>query len=281
IEEKRYEVRYTDPLLLKVRVGLSKVGNVLSPLLEGISGLSKESLQKSYKNESYLLEILKSGGSVMWPLLDRMDALEADKVRLQAQLAEEREKKVTEMNTSVAVVQESTSSRDAATSPDPIHRTLQDDHPFREKLTRSTTSLIQQGKISIVSCNIGDSILVVWDEEHRNYTILQETSTRYFLHSDSLDVLGLRPSSDGSPRRLYSTGEVVDKEYCHAKKSENRYRVPKGTKFYRVKVRPLQKDSSLSRSHHHHHHHHHHQHQQQPQELTCSQDMEVADEESK
>jgi hypothetical protein len=25
-------------------------------------------------------------------------------------------------------------------------------------------------------------------------------------------------SADGSPRRLYSTGEVTEKEYCHAKK---------------------------------------------------------------
>jgi hypothetical protein len=41
----------------------------------------------------------------MWPLLDRVDVLEADKARLLAQLAEEREKKASEMNTSVAVVQ--------------------------------------------------------------------------------------------------------------------------------------------------------------------------------
>jgi len=42
---------------------------------------------------------------------------------------------------------------------------------------------------------VGDAVLVVWDEEHRNYTILQETSTLYFLHSDCLDTLGLRPPS--------------------------------------------------------------------------------------
>jgi hypothetical protein len=40
----------------------------------------------------------------MWPLLDRVDTLEADKARLQAQLAEERQKKAAEMNTSVAVL---------------------------------------------------------------------------------------------------------------------------------------------------------------------------------
>lgn len=46
-----------------------------------------------------------SAESAMWPLLDRVDELEADKACLQAQLAEERERKTAEMNTSVAVVQ--------------------------------------------------------------------------------------------------------------------------------------------------------------------------------
>jgi hypothetical protein len=46
-----------------------------------------------------------SAGSAMWPLLDRVDELEADKACLQAQLAEERERKAAEMNTSVAVFQ--------------------------------------------------------------------------------------------------------------------------------------------------------------------------------
>ncbi|XP_021922149.1 RB1-inducible coiled-coil protein 1 isoform X2 [Zootermopsis nevadensis] len=224
-----------------------------------------------------------SAGSAVWPLLDRVDVLEAHKVLQQAQMAEEHEKKAAEMNTSVAVVQQRVSSRDAATSPDPSQ------HRLQEKLTQSTTSLIQQGKISISSCNIGDSVLVVWDEEHRNYTILQETATLYFLHSDCLDTLGLCPGSDGSPRRLYSTGEVTDKEYCYARKSENRYRVPKGTKFYRVQVQPLQKDSSLVRSQHHHRHHHLHSQQsmtQSQQQLVCSQQEDssavvMADEKSK
>jgi hypothetical protein len=70
--------------------------------------------------------------------------------------------------------------------------------------------------------------------------------------------------------------------------SENRYRVPKGTKFYQVKVRPLQKDSTLVRSQHHHHKHSQQSvTQSQQQQLVRSlqeQDssaMDVADEESK
>lgn len=48
-------------------------------------------------------------------------------------------------------------------------------------------------------------------------------------------------------------GKVEQKEYCVARKDENRYKVPKGTKFYRVKVRPRSpgresKGKGLSRS---------------------------------
>ncbi|KAK7873593.1 hypothetical protein R5R35_009290 [Gryllus longicercus] len=208
----------------------------------------------------------KMSGSTVWQLLDRIELLKAEKRRVEAELARERSRKTRtlsetaatddaeesrlhmghEMSSSVAVVQDSSGSRDAATSPDPASRNLHEDR-LRDKLSQSTTTLIQQGKISIMSCNIGDAVLVVWDEEHQNYTILQESSTLYFLHTDCLDSLGLKIQSGDSPRRLYSTGEVIEKEYCHAKKAENRYRVPKGTKFYRVKVRPVQKENLLSR----------------------------------
>ncbi len=59
----------------------------------------------------------------------------------------------------------------------------------------------------------------------------------HFLHSDSASPLGLSPSL--VPRKQYVTAEVFDKEYCQAKKSENRFRVPQGTKFYRVRCKPL------------------------------------------
>ena len=66
----------------------------------------------------------------------------------------------------------------------------------------------------------------------------------HFLHSDSLALLGLAPNA--TPRKQYVTAEVIDKEYCQAKKSENRFRVPQGTKFYRVKCKPLVKEPEKS-----------------------------------
>lgn len=136
------------------------------------------------------------------------------------------------MCTSVAVMKES------AACPEPTTGQKSSKKLAVDGLIGSTSSLIEQGKISISSCNAGDAVLILWDEDRRQYTILQESSTLYFLHPDCLPLLGLTTNPDGSPQHQYSTAEVVEKEYCHAKKSENRYRVPKGTKFYRVRARP-------------------------------------------
>lgn len=96
---------------------------------------------------------------------------------------------------------------DAATSP----------KRHRDKLTKSQTTLIKTGKLSIDSCNGGESVLVIWDKEHEKYMILQESAYLFFLHSDCLETLGLKESVLGD-RKQYCIGEVIDKEYCHAKK---------------------------------------------------------------
>ncbi|XP_012255239.2 RB1-inducible coiled-coil protein 1 isoform X2 [Athalia rosae] len=193
----------------------------------------------------------------------KLETVESEKVNLEVELVKERYRSVVsgaealiastsagpsgaegcdkEMCASVAIVSDS-SSCDVATSPEPIRH--QPSAHLREKLTRSTASLIQQDRISISSCNPGDVVLVLWDSEHRNYIILQESPMLYFLHSDCVNTLDLRVEPDGS-RRLYVIAEVIRKEYCHAKK--NRYKVPQGTKFYQVKVRPQQKEEHLSK----------------------------------
>ncbi|XP_034234487.1 RB1-inducible coiled-coil protein 1 isoform X4 [Thrips palmi] len=170
---------------------------------------------------------------VVWQLQDRINQLETE-------LTEARSRSGA-MGISVAIdSSENVTSRDAATSPEPLS--------LKKNLTCSANNLLQQGKISILTCFPGDAVLVVWNDTHQNYVILQESSTLFFVHSDSLESLGLSLKTDGGRRKIYNTAEVIEKEYCHARKSENRYRVPKGTKFYRVKVRPLQEDSLMLRS---------------------------------
>lgn len=60
----------------------------------------------------------------------------------------------------------------------------------------------------------------------------------FFLHADSHEALNLMVPAENEPPLCHAIGIVTDKEYCHAKKNENRYKVSVGTKFYRVKVRP-------------------------------------------
>lgn len=124
----------------------------------------------------------------------------------------------------------------------------------REKEKR--TKLIYRAQnfagVTINSCSKDDTVLVVWNSDHGQYTIIQDSPMFYFLHADSYTGLNLSTVIPNSfPRVVHCIGKVTDKEYCHAKKDENRYRVEKGTKFYRVKVRPrnisMEKSTSFER----------------------------------
>jgi hypothetical protein len=76
--------------------------------------------------------------------------------------------------------------------------------------------MVQQGIVSVTSCNAGDVVLVVWDTVHGNYAVYQESSTLYFLHSDYVDALDIEMNPNSSRRCVLA--EVIDKEYCHARK---------------------------------------------------------------
>ncbi|XP_017485725.1 PREDICTED: RB1-inducible coiled-coil protein 1 [Rhagoletis zephyria] len=101
------------------------------------------------------------------------------------------------------------------------------------------------------SCNKGDIVFIVWSVRHNQYMVVQDSPVLYFVHGDSLLGMNLRmplaPAPSEStimenmllPVPYYAIGRVVDREYCQAKKDENRYRVSKGTRFYRIKLAPL------------------------------------------
>lgn len=165
----------------------------------------------------------------------KVEALMTDKIRLEIELLKERTKRTfgidpissenrdKDMNASVAVVSDSNLSRDAATSPEPSRRSSSKSicfHPslpsyIHKKVAEKVAKMVQQGIVTVTSCNPGDVVLVVWDAVHGNYAVYQESSTFYFLHSDYVDALdvGINPSS-----RKCVLAEVIDKEYCHARK---------------------------------------------------------------
>ncbi|CAL7935955.1 unnamed protein product [Xylocopa violacea] len=185
----------------------------------------------------------------------KIEALEADKVVLEMELVKERprsfaasdsssssESREKDMNASVAVVSESGARRDAATSPKPQRRcgcTAYLTH-VQKKMKKIAEKLVELGHITVTSCNSGDHVLVFWDPTHGTYMLYQESMTLYFLNSDSIAGLELGLNPDGTPKNTQAIVEVVGKQYCHARKSENRYRVPRGTMFYRVLVKPVE-----------------------------------------
>lgn len=164
----------------------------------------------------------------------KMEALMTDKIRLELELLKERNKKTfdpmpsenrdKDMNASVAVVADTNASRDAATSPEPSRRSSSKSicfHPsfpsyIHKKVAEKLGKMVQQGIVTVTSCNPGDVVLVIWDAVHSNYAVYQESSTFYFLHSDYVEALDIGMNPSGSRKCVLA--EVIDKEYCHAKK---------------------------------------------------------------
>lgn len=111
----------------------------------------------------------------------------------------------------------------------------------KEKSKRAKLSALAQGNggVTINSCSKDDVVLIVWNSAHEQYTVVQDSTVLYFLHAESFNDMQLSAVAPTTyPKVGFCIGKVTDKEYCHAKKDENRYKVGKGTKFYRVKVRP-------------------------------------------
>ncbi len=111
---------------------------------------------------------------------------------------------------------------------------------LRTKLSGSMHEQIRRNGVVCVdgAAEIGDRVMIVWSEEHNNFALYSDSNAPlHFLHTDSFDGLALVAGATNG--RRYTTAEVVDKDYCQAKKTGNRFRVPQGTKFYRVKCVPI------------------------------------------
>lgn len=124
----------------------------------------------------------------------------------------------------------------------------QENKKLREKLmqlsmTRSSQSLYQDS-INIRTCHEGSITLFVWDATCGHYiAYLVNSSFKYFLHSDSLEGLGIKAETSPHSSVPWIVAEVTSKECCQAKKASNRFKVPVDTKFYRVRAKPWSSES--------------------------------------
>jgi len=110
---------------------------------------------------------------------------------------------------------------------------------------------VRQGSANVYGCEVGDAVVVQWDERYATHILYNKGPYLHFLHADSISSLGLRNAIEPFLAR------VVQREFCLVRKviitmkflfiikrltlhfyiqEENRYNLPKGTNFYRVKV---------------------------------------------
>lgn len=106
--------------------------------------------------------------------------------------------------------------------------------------------------VRVESCENGDTVLVIWNQKLCRYTIVQESTFIHFLAEDSHPLFSLPvPSTkdilfENIEKPDFFFGTVTEKQYCMVKKEGTRYRVPIGTKFCRIKVKPLSTSSRHS-----------------------------------
>ncbi|XP_017878640.1 RB1-inducible coiled-coil protein 1 isoform X1 [Ceratina calcarata] len=189
----------------------------------------------------------------------KIEILEADTMRLEVELVKERykyfitpdsssssESRDKDTSASVAMASKSVIRRDAATSTGPLRRCTCTTCLTRiqKRAKKFADKLVELGHITVTRCNPGDHVLMFWDPNYWTYMLYQESMTMYFLNSDCL-APGIDIMPDGTPRPTQHIVQVIDKQYCHARKSENRYRVPSGTKFYQVNVELVKESAAI------------------------------------
>eukprot|EP00092_Neocalanus_flemingeri_P034467 GFUD01037478.1.p1 GENE.GFUD01037478.1~~GFUD01037478.1.p1 ORF type:complete len:1402 (+),score=479.73 GFUD01037478.1:84-4289(+) len=192
-----------------------------------IEGLEISLTQKAQRDNQSMLNTLE----------EQLAEVQRKNAQLDSELREANQKLKMNMMCSIATMEPAES----------LKQLQEENMMLKQQLSRSMTSLISTGKVSVTSADKGDIVLVVWSDEHNNYQVYHEGTVLHFLHTESISTLGLVEA--GGLRKKHITSEVVEKEYCQAKKAENRFRVRQGTKFYRVKCKLVEKTvDNLARS---------------------------------
>lgn len=95
--------------------------------------------------------------------------------------------------------------------------TTSTDNQVHRMLSNTQQTIIKTYKIDITSCVVGDRVLIEWDRNFSNYCLVLDSSSIHVLNADCVAALGLPPACEAN-KRSRAVGEVVEKEYCYAKK---------------------------------------------------------------
>ncbi|RWS26796.1 RB1-inducible coiled-coil protein 1-like protein [Leptotrombidium deliense] len=114
------------------------------------------------------------------------------------------------------------------------------------ELSITGSTIGQTDRVAVLSCEAGDIVLLCYDERYESYIVFTLNPVLHFVHTESVEALKLN-SGPGEAPRSWALAEITDKEYCQAKKAQNRYNVPVNTRFYRVKAKSWNKGNVLRR----------------------------------
>ena len=119
--------------------------------------------------------------SLIQTLEDQLAEVQRNNAQLESELSEAQNKLKQQMTCSVMPLEASESMKQ-----------LQEENlKLKQELSRSASSLISGGRVSVTSADRGDLVLVIWSEEFSNYQIYQEVSQSLPLTQSSFLHLNL------------------------------------------------------------------------------------------
>ncbi|KAM3726032.1 RB1-inducible coiled-coil protein [Dirofilaria immitis] len=121
--------------------------------------------------------------------------------------------------------------------------------------TVQTTISLREMRTMITVQDIHEycAVLIVWSEPHNAYILFSISPIFHFVKESSLKRMGIKWDRQSSAvaavnqRPNWLMAITTRLELCKIRKTDNRYNLKVGTKFYRVEVEPLQIDSSSIR----------------------------------
>ncbi|XP_057371182.1 LOW QUALITY PROTEIN: RB1-inducible coiled-coil protein 1-like [Daphnia carinata] len=229
VNAKRVPESHADELLLPLVEKLKQEKDKLATLVESYTTHYKTSNTKPTKWEATLSEALKDSNKMMQSVGSKVDQLRQESTHLSSKpplpfTTSISQISSTNMAASVAVLQS-----DEKSSASPL---LPPKSSLKKKpMSKMTRSLVRQGSANVYGCEVGDAVVVQWDERYSTHILYNKGPYLHFLHADSISALGLQ-NATMEP----FLARVIQREFCLVRKEENRYNLPKGTNFYRVKV---------------------------------------------
>jgi RB1-inducible coiled-coil protein 1 len=103
-------------------------------------------------------------------------------------------------------------------------------------IVNMANNFAKAGRITIQSCKAGDNVFIYFNDKLKAYLVYLSNKNVYFLHTDCLKMLD---HSQDSPVKGF-LAQVTEREFCVARRANNRYRVPQGFHFHRIRVKVLQ-----------------------------------------